>query len=259
MAELIRDGVPLHHRISAVLRSSIASGHYSPGSYLPGETALMQMYDVSRATVRRALRTLQTEGLIEPYPGKGTKVLAAPASPIRKHLRAIERGAANTKVDVLEWGPAVAPAEVGEALDLAPGARALKIVRLRRRGSQPLRYMVNFVVPSIGELISRADVAKATLLHVLEQVGHEVGRAEDVIGAAVADPLMADALKISVGDPVLELARTMFDLRDAPVAFQWTWASPTVYKVRLSTRGEQGKPISAVEDYAAFAPIETVC
>jgi DNA-binding GntR family transcriptional regulator len=42
-----------------------------PGSAMPSESALGDMFGVSRTTVRRALGALDYEGLIEPRPGMG--------------------------------------------------------------------------------------------------------------------------------------------------------------------------------------------
>jgi DNA-binding GntR family transcriptional regulator len=50
------------------------SGQLVPGSVLPSETELVAAHGVSRATVRRALASLETDGLISTHPGKGRYV-----------------------------------------------------------------------------------------------------------------------------------------------------------------------------------------
>ena len=56
------------------LVSLIRSGNFTPGDQLPGERQMAQKLGVSRNSVREALRTLETVGLIEIKPGKGTFV-----------------------------------------------------------------------------------------------------------------------------------------------------------------------------------------
>jgi LacI family transcriptional regulator len=63
-----------HREISRQLLAEIASGKYGPEGRLPSETQLVKRFAVSRPTVARALRDLQTEGLIERRAGSGTYV-----------------------------------------------------------------------------------------------------------------------------------------------------------------------------------------
>ncbi|WP_190034732.1 winged helix-turn-helix domain-containing protein [Streptomyces fructofermentans] len=52
--------------IAAVLRAKIREGEP-----LPSESALMRSHSVSRNTVRRALKTLEADGIVESVPGVG--------------------------------------------------------------------------------------------------------------------------------------------------------------------------------------------
>ena len=54
------------------IRSLIDAGHLVPGSKLPGERELAQMMNVSRPSLREALKVLSLLGVIENRPGSGT-------------------------------------------------------------------------------------------------------------------------------------------------------------------------------------------
>ncbi|WP_309131539.1 GntR family transcriptional regulator [Brevibacterium sp.] len=56
----------------AQIRDAILAGHLKPGTPL-GEVAVSEQLGVSRGTVRESFRTLQQEGLIEPF-GRGLRV-----------------------------------------------------------------------------------------------------------------------------------------------------------------------------------------
>ena len=56
------------------LRAAILDGQYPPASRLPTEQELCDVLDVSRSTIREALRVLETEGLIEVRRGSGAYV-----------------------------------------------------------------------------------------------------------------------------------------------------------------------------------------
>ncbi|MAQ17779.1 MAG: hypothetical protein CMN30_23660 [Sandaracinus sp.] len=57
------------------LRRGILMGDLEPGSMLPGERELSEKLGVSRLTLRSALATLQSEGLVEKVHGAGNRVL----------------------------------------------------------------------------------------------------------------------------------------------------------------------------------------
>ncbi|MEM9806551.1 MAG: GntR family transcriptional regulator, partial [Cyanobacteria bacterium P01_D01_bin.56] len=66
--------VPLHISISEKLRQQIEVGDYQPGEKLPSEHQLMETFNVSRITVRRAISNLVSQGLAKSQQGKGVFV-----------------------------------------------------------------------------------------------------------------------------------------------------------------------------------------
>ncbi|MCM2290727.1 FadR family transcriptional regulator [Allorhizobium sp. BGMRC 0089] len=58
------------------IRDALAEGRWSVGEKLPNEQALSQMLQVSRGTVREAVRVLVAESLLETRQGSGTYVLS---------------------------------------------------------------------------------------------------------------------------------------------------------------------------------------
>ncbi|MFI6950749.1 GntR family transcriptional regulator [Streptomyces sp. NPDC050422] len=74
--------------IADALRKEIEQGELK-GSTLPSEAALMKAHDVSRNTIRRALKTLESERLITSVPGAGWRVSRAPIPPLVERLIAV--------------------------------------------------------------------------------------------------------------------------------------------------------------------------
>lgn len=72
---------PRYRQLADGLRAQIASGALRPGDALPPELDLCEMHNVSRHTMREALRLLTEDGLIERRRGAGTIIadVAAPA------------------------------------------------------------------------------------------------------------------------------------------------------------------------------------
>lgn len=66
-------------RVADGLRAAIAAGDYASGGRLPPESQLATKFEVSRPTVRAALRELEATGLVRTQHGVGSFVSDAPA------------------------------------------------------------------------------------------------------------------------------------------------------------------------------------
>ena len=65
---------PKYQQVYAALRRDIQSGRLAKGDRLPSEADLVRLFGASRITVGRAVRDLQTAGLVERRAGSGTFV-----------------------------------------------------------------------------------------------------------------------------------------------------------------------------------------
>lgn len=92
-----RRGRGLAHGLVDDLSEKIRSQQLRTGDKLPTESAIMQVYGVSRTVVREALSRLQAAGLVETHHGVGTFVLPPRAAGIFR----LEGSDIATAVDVL--------------------------------------------------------------------------------------------------------------------------------------------------------------
>lgn len=70
---------PLSVQCIAALRQGLAAGAWR--EYLPGERRLCDLFQVSRPTLRSALRQLAQEGVIETHQGRRNRIVLPPARP----------------------------------------------------------------------------------------------------------------------------------------------------------------------------------
>lgn len=63
---------PLPSRLAEALRERLIRREWSNGERLPSEAELASTYRVSRATVRQALKSLESQGLVITHRGRGT-------------------------------------------------------------------------------------------------------------------------------------------------------------------------------------------
>ncbi|MTI18210.1 FadR family transcriptional regulator [Rhodobacteraceae bacterium RKSG542] len=66
----------LRHRTTEALAKQLFSGQIKPGDFLPKEVDLAEQFSISRATVRGALETFNSFGIIKRISGLGTRVQA---------------------------------------------------------------------------------------------------------------------------------------------------------------------------------------
>lgn len=79
-----------HQALADALYSRISTGEFPVGSTLPTERDIAVTEKVSRATVREALRHLESQGMIRRRQGSGTMVIATEPQRLRMPLDSIE-------------------------------------------------------------------------------------------------------------------------------------------------------------------------
>jgi len=81
----------LYEKVAQQIRGLIRDGLLKPGDKLPPERELAETFQVSRSSLRDAIRSLEVMGLLEPRQGEGTIVLdldaAALVSPLSTMLQ----------------------------------------------------------------------------------------------------------------------------------------------------------------------------
>jgi GntR family transcriptional regulator of arabinose operon len=78
MAKKLKKYGPLYIQLADLIQDEIASGRHAVGGYLPSERALGDQFDVTRITVRGALKRLEEAGIVRREAGRGTQVVRAP-------------------------------------------------------------------------------------------------------------------------------------------------------------------------------------
>ena len=94
----------VYRQVADDVRAGIAAGKYQPGRAVPSEARLVEEYDVSRVTARRALAELERQGLVRPEHGRGWIVRSRP--PVRRLVRTDSRGGTRARQRSLwTWRP----------------------------------------------------------------------------------------------------------------------------------------------------------
>jgi GntR family transcriptional regulator len=132
--------IPLWRQLQLELRSRLDAGEFA--GRFPGELALVGEYDVSRHTVRQALRQLRADGVIIAERGRQPRV--APAREIQQPLGALYSLFASVEAAGLTQRSLVrtldlrADGVVADRLGLEGSTPLVYLERLRLAGTEPL-------------------------------------------------------------------------------------------------------------------------
>ncbi len=206
---------PLKHvQVREYLRSLIAE--YGPGSPTPSERDLVDLFQVSRMTVRQAVDGLVMEGLLERFAGRGTFV----AKPRRATTRVSGLGEELRKRGIVcdsetllarieQAGPSVS-----RELGLALGDRVVHWRRLRRADGTPICVEDNFLAESSMPDFTRRSALPPSLYSDLATRGLCPTWVGDEFSADVATLDEAIQLECRVGGPVIRhKRRTVADVK----------------------------------------------
>lgn len=252
------DATPLYHQLFLQLRDEILKGRRAFGSSLPTEAELAEQQSVSRVTARRALDELSRSGLVERRRRTGTRVtFQSPVQPLEASVgQAVESLLAfgrKTSVRIIDIGEDPADAEVANALALPPGAPVVHAKRLRALDGQPLGMVSSWMPAAIAAHIPLAGLASTPMLALLQDSGLAIGSARQMIGADVADAMLAELLDISPRSPILWIERVVNDQAGKPILFTRASYRADRYRITLEL-GADGEAMNVAIDDHPSAP-----
>ena len=208
------------------LKEKIEAEIYATGSLLPSESALQDMYQASRDTVRNALRLLKDDGFIQSQKGKGSTVInrqeyVFPVSGVVSYAELAAQFHLQTRTVVLTNHFATLPAKSFKDVDPTVEVKQMRLLkRVRYLENEPdiidIDYLDPKVVPPIPE-----SVAKDSLYAYLEgPVGLTIAYATKEITVETATEEDQRYLKIPPS-AVVVVVRSCSSLTDT-TKFQYT-------------------------------------
>jgi GntR family transcriptional regulator len=232
---------PLYYQIFLILRNKILDNTYPPNSLIPNEVQIMEMFNVSRITAKRALNDLAAANYVTRKRGKGTRVCAKlpvvpldiPSDDLIENLYQIGM---KTKVEILHFAYVAAAHNVALNLDVGENDIVQTAVRIRSYQGKPYSHVTSYVPEAIGQTYTKKDLGNTPLFQLIQRRGTRISRAEHKVSAILADPTVAPLLEVEVGSPLLRVDKVIFDQNNRPVEYLIVLyrSDRYVYKVSLS-------------------------
>lgn len=217
-------------------------GRTPAGQRLLSEPELAKQMGVSRATLREAMRSFETQGLIRRRQGSGTFVVGKVAV-LDSGLEVLEsletmakRLGLEVSVSNLSIEETKADAEVATALDVSEGAKLTRVRRVIRADGRPVAYLVDTLLEETLHLKDMPSDFHGSVLDFLLARGDSLASSRANISAIGATAEVAKALEIQRGDVLLHFYSQLFDSSNKPVDYSLSYFIPGYFHFHVVRR-----------------------
>ena len=199
---------PKYLKVKSAIMEQLDAGDLEPHAALPSERELMQSYDVSRITVRKAIEELEQEGLVYKIQGKGTFVAGEYK---KQNLISITSCTEDVRKQGMIPTRKVLFSEVIDAdrkrqdrLMLTETDKVFRMARIYYADGEPLNHTTVYLPYKFFPGIETYDFSKFSLYGVLEgDYGVKITRAERTLEAVIAYEEICRYLDVHNGVPLI--------------------------------------------------------
>ena len=218
--------VPANVQIEEDLRRLI---HFESGGNamrLPPETALAELYGVSRMTLRQALRRLADAGLLNRRPGGGTTVTALPR-PVSCDLglmlsmtQQLKLAGYKTRSVLQETKVEVPSPAIAQALKLRPKGRAFYVRRLITVENQPIAMNRSWLPEKLVPGMQNLDLEEGSLwATIAKRYGLKPHHASNILEIVPATSYEAQQLRAVTAATLARLTSLILDTKNRPIEY----------------------------------------
>lgn len=227
-------------RLQADLATLIA--RTPAGQRLPSEPELAKQLNVSRATLREAMRMFETQGLIRRRQGSGTFVVGK-VPVLDSGLEVLEsldtmarRMGLAVSVSDLHVEQVFADQNIASAMNLSLAARLTRIRRVVRADSRPVAYLVDTLPEDVLRPSDLPNLFTGSVLDFLLARGDPLTTSRAAISAIGATADVAKALEIQRGDVLLHFASQLYHSNGRVVDYSLTYFIPGYFNFHVVRR-----------------------
>ncbi len=212
------------------------------GQRLLNEPALAKQMGVSRATLREAMRTFETQGVIRRRQGSGTYVVGK--VPVidagLEVLESLDTMARRMKLPItisdLHIEQMVADAEIATGLGVAQGTRITHVRRVIRADGRPAAYLIDTLPETTLAAKDLPAEFHGSVLDFLIARGDKLGISRATIGATNAPAEVAKPLEIQRDDVLLKFVSQLFDAKGGVVDYSVSYFIPGYFHFHVNRR-----------------------
>ncbi len=227
----------LQERLEAIITAA------KPGEQLPSEPKLAAQLGVSRATLREAMRTFETRGLVRRQQGVGTFV-TRPSQVIESGLEVLEsietmaeRIGLPVSMGEMEIHTCLADEETAQNLKLEAGSEVIQVSRVIYAEDRPVAFLVDTLPPGYLNPEEMSASFTGSVLDLLLKRGNPpLGNSRCEIAAVAAPPEVARALHIQRGDSLMMFDAMLYTASGDPIDYSLSYFLPGYFRFHVVRR-----------------------
>ena len=212
------------------------------GSRLISEPDLAKQLGVSRATLREAMRTFETQGLIRRRQGAGTFVVGK-VPVIDAGLEVLEsldtmarRMNLVIAVSDLNVEQIAAEDEHARELGVVVGACLTRVRRVMRAETRPVAYLIDLMSEDTLKIADLPEGFNGSVLDFMLERGDDLRISRAAISATNATAEVAKALEIQRGDVLLQFVSQIYTAGGKMVDYTVSYFIPGYFNFHVVRR-----------------------
>lgn len=193
-------------------REAITSGALTSGQRLPATRTMAEEWDVAYTTVAKALRQLQSEGLVHTsnqgiYVSWHETSTYSPRDRLRASRNTGRLYPVSERSKIVAAEIVTAPEHVIQAMNIDDNAQVIRRARVNLHGDTPVTYSISWLpeelINAVPELTTLERLPGGTIGRIAEATGRQILSDRYRECARRANEDEAKHLHVSTGDPVL--------------------------------------------------------
>ncbi|MHB8276272.1 MAG: GntR family transcriptional regulator [Candidatus Humimicrobiaceae bacterium] len=228
--------IPLYYQIEKFIINKIQNGDLKTGEKIPTEKDFMEILDISRITIRKAIDNLVKNNYLEIKRSKGTFVKNRLfLEPLNYSIRSFSDEALKAgyipSIKILIFKLIEPSKEIAENLQLSETNMVYEFKRLRLLNEEPSGIDINYIpanlVPGFSINDFKEKGKEQSLLYILEKKYNLVlSHGIETITATLTNKLDSELLNIKNRSPIALRQRIIFLNNNKPIIYM-----RSVYKI----------------------------
>lgn len=228
------ENIPVYLTIINELKEKIALGIYAADEAMPSESAICELYNVSRLTARKALEALMRSGLIYFVAGKGNFVRAENETAYTFEFNEVKSASADIdRIEVADVDIIESTKELVYLLGIHPSNRVLRIKRIFRSGDKPIAFDVKYIPYYPAFPLIEAELEAKDFVQMLSGriSPYSVGIKLEIQASGLNEEEAAN-LKLKLGGCTMRIKQLLSDNETGIIGYGETCYNPVYCKLR---------------------------
>jgi DNA-binding GntR family transcriptional regulator len=240
---------PRYQIVTDTLIREIEAGRYPVGSFLPVEAELLTRFQVSRTTVREALKRLSALGLVATLHGVGTRIESrrihtSYVVSMKSIADGVQYEGGAGEFVILHRSSVVATREDETILSTRQGQRWRRLSGYRTTpgdDSTAFAQVLIFIREPYDTAVTAKARHKIAFYSAIEKKFHlEIVRIEQEIEAIAIDQASAKTLRVAPGSPGLKVVRRYYCHESEPFEVTINIYPPNRFTYKMHLQRERG-------------------